>query len=132
MAISNRPHDHDRDDALPPDGHRSPPRSKAHRYRAWEAARPRALTPLCLVRTMCFYGAMSHYTFTISQGGQAQPSTVSDFADDESAKREAAGMFADVARDIAKDLQSAPDWQIEVSDDEGRSILRIRVTAESR
>ena len=41
-------------------------------------------------------------------------------------------MFADVARDIAKDLQSAPEWQIEVSDDAGRSIYTIKVTAGSK
>ncbi|MDP1585489.1 MAG: hypothetical protein Q8M18_18885 [Bradyrhizobium sp.] len=41
-------------------------------------------------------------------------------------------MFADVARDIAKDLQSAPEWQIEVLDDAGRFISKIRVTAESK
>ena len=75
---------------------------------------------------------MPHYSFTISRGGRFQPSTVSDLADDDAAEREAAGMFADVARDIAKDLQSTPEWQLEVSDDAGRSIFKIRVTAESK
>lgn len=41
-------------------------------------------------------------------------------------------MFADVARDIAKDLQLAPEWKLEVSDDADRSIFKIRVTAESK
>jgi len=54
---------------------------------------------------------MPHYSFTISQGGQPKPSTVTECADDDSAQREAAGMFADVARDIAKDLQSAPGME---------------------
>ena len=40
-------------------------------------------------------------------------------------------MFADIARDIAKDLQSAPEWQ-EISDDAGRSIYTIKVTAGSK
>ena len=75
---------------------------------------------------------MPHYSFTISQGGRSQPSSVSDLADDDAAKREAAGMLADVARDIAKDLQSTPEWQLEVSNDAGRSIFKIRVTAESK
>ena len=38
-------------------------------------------------------------------------------------------MFADVARDIAKDLQSTPEWQIEVADDTGKLIFKINVTA---
>ena len=41
-------------------------------------------------------------------------------------------MFADVARDIAKDLKSATEWQIEVSDDAGRSIYTIKITAGSK
>lgn len=75
---------------------------------------------------------MPQYSFTISQGGRPKPSIATECADDASAQREAAGMFADVARDIAKDLQSAPEWQIEVLDDAGRFISKIRVTAESK
>jgi hypothetical protein len=41
-------------------------------------------------------------------------------------------MFADVARDIAGELQSTPDWQIEVADETGKSILKIKVTAECK
>jgi hypothetical protein len=40
-------------------------------------------------------------------------------------------MFADMARDISERLQSAPDWQIEVADDTGKSIFRIKLTVES-
>lgn len=75
---------------------------------------------------------MPNYSFTISHGGRPQPSTVTECPDHDAAKKEAAGMFADVARDIAKDIQSAPEWQIEVSDAAGRSIFKIRVTAESK
>lgn len=74
---------------------------------------------------------MPMYSFTVSSHRGQTPS-VSDCVNDDAAKREAAGMFADVARDIAKDLQSAPEWQIEVSDDAGRSIYTIKVTAGSR
>ena len=73
---------------------------------------------------------MPHFSFTISQGGRPRPSIVSDHPDDDTAKREAAGMFADVARDIAGELQSTPDWQIEVADETGKSILKIKITAE--
>ena len=74
---------------------------------------------------------MPKYSFTISSHRDQNPS-VSDCVDDDAAKREAAGMFADVARDIANDLQSTPGWQIEVSDDAGRLIYTIKVAAESK
>jgi hypothetical protein len=74
---------------------------------------------------------MPHYSFTISGGGQSRPSSISDCANDDSARKEAAGMFADMARDISERLRSTPDWQIEVADDTGKSIFRIKITAES-
>lgn len=41
-------------------------------------------------------------------------------------------MFADVARDIANELQSTPYWQMQVSNDTGKSISEIRLTSESK
>jgi hypothetical protein len=46
-------------------------------------------------------------------------------------KKEAAGMFADMARDISSQLPSIPDWQMEVVDDAGKLIFKIKLTAES-
>jgi hypothetical protein len=74
---------------------------------------------------------MPHYSFNISQGDQPRTSSVSDCPDDNAAKKEAAGMFADMARDVSDQLQSRPDWQIEVVDDAGKSIFKIKLTAES-
>ena len=73
---------------------------------------------------------MPRYLFSVSQGGQPQYSDTSDCPDDDAAKREASGMFADMARDISKRLQLHPDWQVDVADDAG-SIFKIKVTAES-
>jgi len=75
---------------------------------------------------------MPQYSFTISRGGQSPPSSGADFPDDDAAKSEAAGMFADMVRDIAGDLESTPNWQIEVADYTGKAILKIKVTAESK
>jgi hypothetical protein len=75
--------------------------------------------------------AMPGYFFTISTSGQAQPTNTSDCQDSDMAKREASGMFADMARDISRRLHLGADWQIEVADDAGKSIFKIRVTAES-
>ena len=74
---------------------------------------------------------MPHYSFRISQGGQPETNSTADCRDDDAAKREAAGMFADMARDIAGKLQSNPKWQIEVTDEDGNTIFRLSVLAES-
>jgi hypothetical protein len=87
---------------------------------------------------VCSYGdigtqtyVVPRYSFTISQGGQPQPSNTFDCKDDGAAKKEASGTFADMSRDISKRLQlDDPDWQIEVADEAGKSIFTIRVTAE--
>jgi hypothetical protein len=73
---------------------------------------------------------MPHYAFTISRNGQLQPSASSECPNDDAAKREAAGMFADMARDIANRMPSIHDWQMDVTDASGKVIFKIRITAE--
>jgi hypothetical protein len=75
---------------------------------------------------------MPRYSFSVSQGGQSQHSDTADCPDDDAAKREASGTFADMARDISKRLQLHSDWQIDVADAAGESIFQIKVTAESK
>jgi len=66
-------------------------------------------------------------------GGQPQPSNTFDCKDDGAAKKEASGTFADMSRDISKRLQlNDSDWQIEVADEAGKSIFKIKVATESR
>jgi hypothetical protein len=74
---------------------------------------------------------MPHYSFRISQGGKPHPNIASEYPNDDAAKGEASGTFADMARGISECLQSTPDWQIEVTDDTGKSIFRIKISAES-
>jgi hypothetical protein len=74
---------------------------------------------------------MPSYFFKIGPlRGDDLPVTTSRCPNDQAAKNEAAGMFADMARDIADDLQSAPDWQIVVSNEGGKSIYTIKVSAQ--
>ena len=73
---------------------------------------------------------MPHYSFRITQGDQLHTNSSSECPDDDAAKKEAAGMFADMARDLSERLQSTPDGQIEVMDDAGKSIFRIMISAE--
>jgi hypothetical protein len=39
-------------------------------------------------------------------------------------------MFVDMARDIAEELQSNPEWTIEVADQAGNTVFRLGVVAE--
>ena len=73
---------------------------------------------------------MPRYAFTIRHGGHSGPSSALDCLDDEAAQAEAAGMFADVARDIAKDFRSKRDWQIEVANEGEMPIFRLSVLAQ--
>jgi hypothetical protein len=75
---------------------------------------------------------MAKYTFHIRQVDQSKPSVTSDCPDDNAAQREATEMFADMARDIARELQSNPKWEIEVVDPPaGRPIFRLSIIAET-
>jgi hypothetical protein len=74
---------------------------------------------------------MANYTFRIRQGGQSERSFATDCHDDGAARREAGGMFVDVARDVAGDFEENPAWQIEVADQSGKLIFRLSLLAES-
>jgi hypothetical protein len=73
---------------------------------------------------------MPRYVFKTRQGERSKPSITTDCPDNNAARREATGMFADMARDIADELQSNPKWQIEVADQAGKQIFRLSVLAE--
>jgi hypothetical protein len=74
---------------------------------------------------------MPSYTFEICQGGRSQRSVSSDCSDHNAAQVEAAGMFVDMARDIADELPSNPEWKIEVADEAGEMFFRLSILAES-
>jgi hypothetical protein len=96
--------------------------------RASEGRVPRRVVDAAVTRV----STMSHYSFKISQGDQPPTSSASDCPDDDVAKKEAVEMFADMARDIAGQLQRISDWQIEVTDDTGKEIFAITITAVSK
>ena len=54
----------------------------------------------------CIIPPMSNYTFRIRQGERSKRSVASDWPNDGAARREAEGMFADMARDLAGKLKS--------------------------
>jgi len=40
-------------------------------------------------------------------------------------------MFADFARHIVAELQTNPEWQLEVADEAGKPVFRLRILAET-
>jgi hypothetical protein len=74
--------------------------------------------------------AMPQYSFRINQGARSKPSVAADCPDDGAARREAGGMFADMARDVASDLENNPEWQMEVANESGKPIFRLRIFGE--
>ena len=46
------------------------------------------------------------------------------------AGNEAGAIFADLAKNAAANLAIKPEWQIEVLDGDGRTVYRIKVSAE--
>jgi hypothetical protein len=74
---------------------------------------------------------MANYTFQIRQGERSKRSVASDWPNDSAARREAEGMFADMARDVAGNLEKHSEWQMEVADDSGKPIFRLSLLAES-
>jgi hypothetical protein len=73
---------------------------------------------------------MPQYEFRTRHGEYLKQSLITGCPDNDAAQREAAGMFVDMARDIAGELESNPEWQIEVMDETGKTIFRLGVLAE--
>jgi hypothetical protein len=74
---------------------------------------------------------MPNYTFRIRTGEHSESDVASDCPDDDAARREAMGMFADMVKDVIDDLEKQPEWRIEVADESGRLFFRLSLLAES-
>jgi len=53
-----------------------------------------------------------------------------DLPDTEAARKEAAFIFADLLRDVALKFNDCPEWRMEVTDEFGNSVMRLKVKAE--
>jgi hypothetical protein len=72
---------------------------------------------------------MPDYTIHIHQGSDMTSDIVS-LPDVDAARREATGVFADLARDIANKLSQHPDWRIEVMEPAGEIVFKLGLLAE--
>ena len=74
---------------------------------------------------------MPRYSFKITDGEYRHPEFGNTLLDKVAAYREGLAIFADLARDIAKGMQPNSEWQIEIADESGKPIYRIRLLSES-
>jgi hypothetical protein len=51
--------------------------------------------------------------------------------DNQTARKEAVAIFADLARSFCDDIETNPEWRIEVTDELGAPIFRVTILAES-
>jgi hypothetical protein len=71
------------------------------------------------------------FSFHVSVGKFSNAAIATVFENGGAARQEALAMFADLSRDICRDLNSNSRWQMELTDATGRSILRLRLSVES-
>ena len=75
---------------------------------------------------------MPDFYFKIGSGViSAAPAGPFELPDEAAARTEAAAVFADFARDIVADLAARPAWDVEVHNNAGRPVFRIRFFAEA-
>jgi hypothetical protein len=73
---------------------------------------------------------MPSFGFHIRHGDHSSDHTI-DLADARAAHEEATLIFGDMARDVAAQLSETPEWRIDVSDESGKSLFRLRLLTEA-
>jgi hypothetical protein len=75
---------------------------------------------------------MPRFLFQVQQGKLPGPFALEDVLSDNYAARKAAlGMCADLAKDIVTGLTEDSEWRLDVLDESGKPVFRIRLLAES-
>lgn len=75
---------------------------------------------------------MPRFFFQMQQGKLPGPVVIEDVLSDSYAARQAAlGICADLARDIANGLTDDSEWQLNVMDEHGKPVFRIRLVVET-
>jgi hypothetical protein len=77
-----------------------------------------------------FPGEMPRYSFKITDGRYQHPELTSHLSDQHAAYREGLRTFADLARDIAVYLQPDSEWQMEIADELGKPIFKLRFSSQ--
>jgi Domain of unknown function (DUF6894) len=75
---------------------------------------------------------MPRFTFQVQQGKFSETPAIEDLLCDSCAARKAAlGICGDMAKDIANSLADDSEWRLDVLDESGKPVFRLRLLAES-
>ena len=74
---------------------------------------------------------MPRFSFHVSQGRFSHPAITTSFENSDAARHEALSICADLGRDLFTGLAFDSAWRMEVTDDNGTPIFRLRLSAES-
>jgi hypothetical protein len=74
--------------------------------------------------------SMPNFSFHIRHGNHFSDHNV-DLPDVRAAHEEATMIFGDMARDVAAQLYETPEWRMDVSDQSGKSLFRLRLLTET-
>ena len=75
---------------------------------------------------------MPRFIFQVQQGKFSEISAIEDILCDSYAARKAAlGICADLAKDIVNRLRDDSEWRLDVLDETGKPVFRLRLLAES-
>jgi hypothetical protein len=69
--------------------------------------------------------------FSFAQGRFSKPGLTTELPDTHALHKEAVAMFIGLVRDIADELATHPEWEMEVIDEIGKPIFRLKVIGES-
>jgi len=75
---------------------------------------------------------MPRFKFQVQQGRSPRPPFVEDVLNDScAARRVALGICADLAKDIVTGLMEDSEWRLEVLNEAGKPVFRLRLPAET-
>ena len=75
---------------------------------------------------------MPRFRFQVQQGKLPEIPCIEDVLSDNYAARKAAlGMCADLAKDIVTGLTEDSEWRLDVLDESGKPVFRLRLLAEA-
>jgi len=75
---------------------------------------------------------MQRFSFQVQQGKFSETPVIEDVLSDRCAARKVAlGMFADLAQDIVAGLTTDSEWRLDVLEESGKLVFKLRLLAES-
>jgi hypothetical protein len=76
-------------------------------------------------------GELPLYSFSFMQGKYSKSVLTADLSDTNAVHKKAVAVFVGLIRDIAGELETHPAWQMEVLDETGKPVFRLKLLGES-